>query len=122
MLVIPALLSLKASIMESEKQEMEDLLRAVITRIQSDSSEIVAKTGKKLVLELQKCYPTQFKQNYVDKLGDSREMQICKAIIVSDDKELKELLSLPPTQKTAAPPSTSTPSSALGPHGKAPLP
>lgn len=95
MLVIPALLSLKASIMDSEKQEMTDLLRAVINRIQSDSSEIVAKTGKKLVLELQKCYPTQFKQNYIDKLGDNRETQICRAIISSDDTELKKLMSLP---------------------------
>ena len=60
MLVIPALLSLKASIMESERQEMAELLRAVVARILSDPSEIVAKTGKKLVLELQKCYPTQF--------------------------------------------------------------
>jgi len=74
MLVIPALLSLKAAIMESEKQEMKDLLRAVIARIQNDSSEIVAKTGKKLVLELQKCYPAQFKQNYIDSLGEGKDM------------------------------------------------
>ena len=39
---------------------MAELLRAVVARILSDPSEIVAKTGKKLVLELQKCYPTQF--------------------------------------------------------------
>lgn len=36
---------------------MKELVLAVIRRIQMDSSEIVAKTGKKLVLELQKCYP-----------------------------------------------------------------
>lgn len=122
MLVIPALLSLKATIMDSEKQEMADLLRAVISRIQSDSSEIVAKTGKKLVLELQKCYPAQFKQNYIDKLGDVRETQICRAIISSDDAELKKLLSLPQVQvnqKTNLPHSAiATPPNALGPPGK----
>ena len=52
MLVIPALLSLKSSIMGQERPEMADLLRAVIARILNDSSEIVSKTGKKLVLEL----------------------------------------------------------------------
>lgn len=73
MLVIPALLSLKASVMETERPEMKDLLKAVIVRIQSDSSEIVAKTGKKLVLELQKCYPNHFKQNYVDHLREPHD-------------------------------------------------
>ena len=123
MLVIPALLSLKASIMDSGKQEMGDLLRAVIARIQGDTSEIVAKTGKKLVLELQKCYPTQFKQNYVDKLVDPREMQICKAIIASDEAELKKLLSQPQVNLKAAQPVglTAAAASALGPQGKAPL-
>jgi len=52
MLVIPALLSLKASIMDRECQEMKDLVQAVIKRIKGDQSEIVSKTGKKLILEL----------------------------------------------------------------------
>jgi len=52
MLVIPALLSLKTSLMESENQQIQDLVLAVIRRIQADSSEIVQKTGKKLLLEL----------------------------------------------------------------------
>lgn len=95
MLVIPALLSLKSSIMEQERSEMSDLLRAVIARILSDPSEIVAKTGKKLVLELHKCYPTHFITNYVDKMSEYREILICKAIIKSDDQELKRLINLP---------------------------
>ena len=57
MLVIPALLSLKQSVIESECKEMKDLIQAVLRRIKSDQSEIVSKTGKKLLLELQKCYP-----------------------------------------------------------------
>ena len=60
MLVIPALLSLKTSIMEKETTEMKDLLTAVIKRIKIDNSEIVSKTGKKLLLELNKCYPNTF--------------------------------------------------------------
>lgn len=52
MLVLPALLSLKPSIVERENQEMKDLIQAVVKRIQNDSSDIVSKTGKKLLLEL----------------------------------------------------------------------
>lgn len=52
MLVIPALLSLKPTVMERESREMMDLVYAVIKRIKSDQSEIVSKTGKKLLLEL----------------------------------------------------------------------
>ena len=62
MLVIPALLSLKVSIMERQCDEMKQLIKAVIRRIKSDQSEIVAKTGKKLILELNKCYPNTFKK------------------------------------------------------------
>jgi hypothetical protein len=60
MLVLPALLSLKPNTVERENPEMKELIQAVVKRIQSDPSEIVSKTGKKLLLELQKCYSTQF--------------------------------------------------------------
>ncbi len=56
--------------MDNQTEEMKELILAVIRRIQMDSSEIVAKTGKKLVLELQKCYPQSFKANYIDCLRD----------------------------------------------------
>ena len=39
---------------------MEMLITAVIGRLR-DPAESVAKTSKKLLLELQKCYPTVFK-------------------------------------------------------------
>ena len=52
MLVIPALLSLKQVVLESECKEMMDLIQAVIKKIRNDQSEIVSKTGKKLLLEL----------------------------------------------------------------------
>ena len=50
---------------------MNELIQSVIKRIQTDTSEIVAKTGKKLVLELQKCYPDSFKNNYIKCLKDT---------------------------------------------------
>jgi hypothetical protein len=52
MLVIPALLSLKTAVMEKDCAEMKELIVAVVKRIKEDSSEIVSKTGKKLILEL----------------------------------------------------------------------
>ena len=47
------------------------LVAAVIKRIQFDSSEIVGKTGKKLILELQKCYPNTFRSNYIESIENS---------------------------------------------------
>ncbi len=57
MLVIPALLSLKSSVMDFQNPEVKLLINSVVTRIRCDQSDIVAKTGKKLILELDKCYP-----------------------------------------------------------------
>ena len=68
MLVLPALVSLKASIVESESREIKQLVSGVAKRILTDQSEIVSKTGKKLLLELQKCYPSSFKLNQIDTL------------------------------------------------------
>jgi hypothetical protein len=56
MLVLPALLSLKPSSIQQENPEMKELILSVVKRIHNDNSEIVSKTGKKLLLELQKCY------------------------------------------------------------------
>lgn len=52
MLVLPALISLKPNSVDRENPEMKELIVAVVRRIQTDSSEIVSKTGKKLLLEL----------------------------------------------------------------------
>jgi|TARA_B110000285_G_C15060418_1_gene582049 hypothetical protein len=76
MLVIPALLSLKSSIMDREHPEMMNLIMAVVRRIKQDQSEIVSKTGKKLLLELQKCYPVGFKSCYIDKIRDRESFAI----------------------------------------------
>ena len=95
MLVIPALLSLKISIMERQCDEMKQLIKAVIRRIKSDQSEIVAKTGKKLILELNKCYPNTFKKQYIEGPAselDPVEKLICQAVLNNDDAMLKQAI------------------------------
>lgn len=72
MLVIPALISLKANVINSQTNEMKQLIEAVISRLR-DPADSVAKTAKKLLLELQKCYPTVFKSNYIDSLPNQDE-------------------------------------------------
>lgn len=57
MLVIPALISLKPSIVDKVSPEATELITRVVKRLR-DPQEIVAKTARKLLLELQKCYPT----------------------------------------------------------------
>lgn len=95
MLVLPALLSLKPSIVERENPEMKELILAVVKRIQTDSSDIVGKTGKKLLLELQKCYGAMFKANQIDTIANFEIRQICNVVLANDDEKLKELLSKP---------------------------
>lgn len=51
MLVIPALISLKSTIIQGFALEMKSLIDAVIARLR-DPAESVAKTAKKLILEL----------------------------------------------------------------------
>ena len=54
---------------------MKQLIEAVIGRLR-DPAESVAKTAKKLLLELQKCYPTEFKKNYIDSLPNEDDRVI----------------------------------------------
>ena len=80
MLVIPALISLKATVVQGYSNEMKILIDAVIARLR-DPAESVAKTAKKLILELQKCYPTTFKSNFIDALANEEDRTICNYII-----------------------------------------
>lgn len=93
MLVLPALMSLKPNAISQENSDMKELIFGVVKRIQMDSSEIVAKTGKKLLLELQKCYPTTFKAQQVDNLNSEDAKLICHAVLNNEDARLRELLS-----------------------------
>ena len=80
MLVIPALISLKATVIQNQNIEMRNLVEAVIARLR-DPQEPVSKTAKKLILELQKCYPDTFKSLYLDALQSEDERTICGLIL-----------------------------------------
>jgi len=101
MLVIPALISLKAAVIQTQTPELHQLVDAVITRLR-DPSEQVSKTAKKLLLELQKCYPTFFKQNYIDTLASDDERAICGYILENKfDEATKLIMSTSPSKRMA---------------------
>lgn len=72
MLVIPALLSLKPTSVDKGVPELNEMLSKVVKKLK-DPQEIVAKTAKKLILELNKCYPNIFEQNFVSQLKTEEE-------------------------------------------------
>ena len=78
--------------MDREHPEMMNLIMAVVRRIKQDQSEIVSKTGKKLLLELQKCYPAGFKSNYIEKIRDRESFAISQAVLNNDDKQLAQVI------------------------------
>ncbi len=87
MLVIPALISLKPIIVDKASAEAVELLQRVIKRLR-DPQEIVAKTARKLLLELQKCYPAQFEHQLVAALPTEDDKIICKAVLRNDEEEI----------------------------------
>jgi len=56
MLVVPALLSLKQTVLDKCTPEIIELIKAVVKKLR-DSQDIVAKTARKLLIEINKCYP-----------------------------------------------------------------
>ena len=81
--------------------EMKQLIEAVIGRLR-DPAESVAKTAKKLLLELQKCYPTVFKENYIDSLSNEDERLICSLILENNFEEATKLImSTSPSKRMA---------------------
>ena len=92
MLVIPALISLKATVVQGGNQnEMKILIDAVIARLR-DPAESVAKTAKKLILELQKCYPDKFKSNFIDTLSSEDDRIVCNFIIDNKFEEAQKVI------------------------------
>ena len=57
-----------------------------------DPAESVAKTAKKLLLELQKCYPNVFKMNYIDSLANEDERLCCNLILENKFEEATKLI------------------------------
>ena len=77
------------------------LIEAVIGRLR-DPAESVAKTSKKLLLELQKCYPSVFKLNYIDSLPSEDERHICNLILDNNfDEATKLIMSTSPSKRMA---------------------
>ena len=74
---------------------MKELILSVVKRIHTDNSEIVSKTGKKLLLELQKCYTSSFKTMQIDTLNSEEAKSICYAVLNNEDARLRELLNRP---------------------------
>ena len=92
--------------------EMKQLIEAVIGRLR-DPAELVAKTAKKLLLELQKCYPAVFKENYIDSLSNEDERLICSLILENNFEEATKLImSTSPSKRMAYGAQTSNNSSA----------
>lgn len=72
MLVIPALLSLKPQLVDDGASELHQLVQNICSKLR-DPIEIVAKTARKLLLELKKCYPDTFEPKFVDVLSNSED-------------------------------------------------
>eukprot|EP00347_Sterkiella_histriomuscorum_P023335 403335038 len=72
MLVIPALLSLKPQVIDKPASEMVELIKSINKKLR-DPQEIVAKTARKLLLEINKCYPIQFENQIINSLRKASE-------------------------------------------------
>lgn len=86
MLVIPALISLKPNIINDITPEMQALVEEVTQRLR-DPADNVAKTAKKLILELHKCYPETFEKNYVETKINEDEKTIFRMIMANNFDE-----------------------------------
>lgn len=114
MLVVPALISLKPSIIDKVSAEATELITRVVKRLR-DPQDIVAKTARKLLLELQKCYPTQFESQLVNSLKSEDDKIICRAVLRNDEDEIQRLLTSIPSQPV---PASNGPTSRRGDEAK----
>lgn len=72
MLVVPALLSLKPIVADKPANEFVEMISSVVKKLK-DSQEIVAKTSRKLILELDKCYKDSFESKSIAYLKNDDE-------------------------------------------------
>lgn len=102
MLVIPALISLKAAVINDQNKDMRQLVDTVVARLR-DQAEPVSKTAKKLIMELNKCYPQTFKVNYVDTMNSDEDRTICDLLLENKLEEAnKMIMNSSPSQRMAA--------------------
>ena len=60
----------------------------VIIRKLKDPTEIVVKTARKLLIEINKCYPQQFENLIIPSLKTEEEKLICRAVLKMDEDEI----------------------------------
>lgn len=63
-----------------------------ITQRLRDPAENVAKTAKKLILELHKCYPGTFDKNYIETKTNEEEKQISNLIMQNNFDEAQKII------------------------------
>ena len=97
MLVIPALLSLKKSWVQKVNKTVIELIETVATKL-FDSSEIVQKTAKKLLVELKRVYSDDVK-TIIDKVKSKRLRNWCNKILDYDLESESEDELQQPVQK-----------------------
>ncbi len=91
MLVIPALISLKPQVLDKCAPELIELIKVIIKKLR-DPQEIVAKTARKLLIEIYKCYPIQFENQIMQALKSEDDKLICKAVLRNDEDEIQRVL------------------------------
>lgn len=78
---------MKPHIIEKPSLELVELISKVVKRTR-DPQDIVSKTAKKLIIELEKCYPNNFESCLVTALRNEEERAICRAVMANDEEEL----------------------------------
>lgn len=101
MLVIPALISLKPGVIDESAPCVRLLVKETIVRLR-DPAEIVAKTARKLILELEKCYPGAFQKKFIETLPNANERDVCQLILTNKVDEANKLLELIQAQSLPA--------------------
>jgi hypothetical protein len=91
MLVIPALISLKSSVIEEKSSYIQTLVSETILLLR-DPSEIVSKTARKLICELHKCYPNSFEENFISNLPSQTDRKVCSLLISNQVEEAQKLI------------------------------
>lgn len=53
----------------------------------------MAKTARKLLVELQKCYPATFESSMVNALKNDEDKVVCRAVLRNDEEEIQRIIS-----------------------------
>ena len=67
--------------------EIIELMQVIIRKLK-DPTEIVVKTARKLLIEINKCYPQQFENLIIPSLKTEEEKLICRAVLKMDEDEI----------------------------------